>query len=107
MQRLLALRNEIFHKSKLGIPLKPQHKIIGKEANDAELIAYYPPDLDMLRLSKQDTDLKDLKLRDAWMDQKRDKELSLEARRKKVRVSALLGPLKAEAAEKGKKKKRK
>ena len=52
---------------------------------------------------------KELKLRDEWIDRKRDKEISLEARRKKVRVSVLFGQLKpsAEEAQGGKKKKRK
>ena len=77
--------------------------------NHKELIHYYPPNVNNLKLSKQDPALKELKLRDEWIDKKRDKEISLEARRKKVRVSVLFGQLKpsAEEAKGGKKKKRK
>ncbi|KAJ3334585.1 hypothetical protein HDU91_002656, partial [Kappamyces sp. JEL0680] len=100
MNKLLTLKNYIFNSSKLGIPLRPRHKAIAKGFNDRELVNYYPPNICVMRLSKQDRELRPLKLRDEWLDQKRDKELALEARRKKVRVSALLGPLKPEAQEK-------
>ncbi len=81
---------------------------VKKSLNHKELIHYYPPNVNNLRLSKQDPALKELKLRDEWFDKKRDKEISLEERRKKVRVSVMFGQLKpaVEETKGGKKKKR-
>ena len=102
MDKLLKLRAAIFaSKNHLQNQIK-------KSLNHKELIHYYPPNVNNLRLSKQDPSLKELKLRDEWFDTKRDKEISLEERRKKVRVSVMFGKLKpaVEETKGGKKKKR-
>ena len=72
-----------------------------------EFITYYPTDISVSKLAKQDLTLEPLKLRDFAFDVKRDKEIHLAARNKPVRVSVKFGPLKPPVKENSKKKKKK
>ena len=102
MEQVLRLRRLIFSSKNQLI------NNINNSLNQRELLHYYPPNVNNLQLSRQDPTLEKLKLRDEWIDKKRDKEIALESRRKKVRVSVVFGQLKAPKDEKGgKKKKRK
>lgn len=74
MQRILELRKSIFATAS---------KILSRPSRLHELTTYYPPDISAPRLANQDPKLKALRLRDVWFDAKRDKEIQLEARRKK------------------------
>lgn len=69
------------------------------------LTNYYPPDISFHKLAQQDSSLKKLKLRNEDLDKKINREIMLQRRNKTIRVSALLGPIKA--IEEGQKKKKK
>jgi hypothetical protein len=82
-------------------------RVVQAQSKYQELIQYYPPDISVHKLARQDPKLKDLKLRDVWLDTMLNREIALQERNKTIRVSVLLGRLKKEEGSGGKKKKRK
>lgn len=104
IQALVQLRNIIFKDS---LKHSTTGTAFARTSQAQKLTTYYPPDISVLRLSRQDPSLKDLKLRDEWLDTQLDREIMLQKRKKNVRVSVLLGKQKKPVDAGGKKKKRK
>jgi hypothetical protein len=76
------IAGKIFGKSK-SLP----SKIVNAKTQWNELINYYPPDISVHKLAKQDPALKELQLRDKWLDTKLNREIALKNRNKPIRVS--------------------
>lgn len=55
-------------------------------------LQYYPPDIDLLKLSSQDPLLKALGLKDVRMHQRLVRQQAMEARGKNIRVGVIDGP---------------
>ncbi|KAL2911076.1 hypothetical protein HK105_209474 [Polyrhizophydium stewartii] len=98
LQAVRQLRDAIFGIDRSAIGVRTGKDVLAAPPLRAKLLNYYPPDVDMLKLSMQDSRLAQLDLKDVWVEQQRAREEALAARGKVVRVSVITGPMKRDAA---------
>eukprot|EP00842_Homolaphlyctis_polyrhiza_P003971 jgi/Hompol1/4575/HPOL_003720-RA len=102
-----ALRDSIFNIDRARVGMRTGSDILAAAPLREKLLHHYPPNIDCLALSKQDTRLRGLGLVDVWVEQQKLREERLKARGKLVRVSVVDGPQKRPEGETKKGKKRK
>lgn len=97
MNRVKQLQSIIFERQPLKI----------RDSRRLQYLNHYPPDINDKKLANLDPFYRTLHLREEWVDIKRNKELSMEARRKTTRCSVVFGWMKApEKTDKKKKRRR-
>ncbi|KAJ3332948.1 hypothetical protein HDU76_012517 [Blyttiomyces sp. JEL0837] len=86
---------------------RPGSDILKNPSQSSKLLDYYPPDVDVYRLSLQDPALANLGLVDEWVKAKLERENALTKRGKIIRVGVLAGRRKkVEGETKAKRKKK-
>ncbi|KAI9096883.1 hypothetical protein DFS34DRAFT_594095 [Phlyctochytrium arcticum] len=105
-----AARSQALHLLQRSLPAVRSSKLpisLSPVSRRQALLTYYPPDINIPELAKQDTRLKALNLVDQWKEKKIAREEEMTKRGKTVWVSVLTGLKKKPEGGDGKKKKKK
>ncbi|KAJ3393949.1 hypothetical protein HDU92_007327 [Lobulomyces angularis] len=92
-------------RSSLKIPTNKPEQVLKSKAHN--LLSYHPADINLKSFANQDLELRPLKLRDVWVEQRYRREVFAKTRGKSVRVSVLFGRTRSAGKASDKKKKKK